>query len=93
MFLLASVGLSLSEPANKFLSKQIESKTSNSQTKQKTHLNCIGDTRVPRKPSPVNSGGRGPWFQGEPSLTCNSATNGTAIPVVTPVQDSSYFEK
>ena len=38
MFLLASVGLSLTEPANKFLSKQTESKTSSSQTKQKTHV-------------------------------------------------------
>lgn len=36
MFLLANVGPSLSEPANKFLSKQIESKTSSSQTKQNT---------------------------------------------------------
>lgn len=66
MFLLASVGLSLSEPANKFLSEQIESKTSSSQTKQKTHLNCIRDTWVPLKSSPVNSRGCGLSFKLSP---------------------------
>lgn len=91
MFLLASVGLPLSEPANKFLSKQIERKTSSSQTKQKTYLNCIRDSWVLPKSFPVNSGGPESWFSDELSLTCNSTANAMAVHVVMLIKDSSYF--